>query len=110
MNKKLKHALYFLRLTDENGLLSITNIGCIVVLIKVALNPNPSIVDMGSLLITLSLYFGKAHMNRNKQAITDENKQAIADIQDKVKQIADKTSGLSAMIGIKTNNNNPFGK
>lgn len=106
---KLKHALYFLRLTDTSGLLSITNIGCIVVLTKVALNPSPSIVDMGTLLITLSLYFGKSHMNRNKQAITDENKQAITDMQNKVQQIADKTSGLSAMIGIK-NNNNPFGK
>jgi hypothetical protein len=113
LKHKLKEALYFLRLTDSDGVLSITHIGCIVVLTKVALNPNPSIFDMGSLLVTLSLYYGKKHLAQNKQKITDENKQAIVDVSNKVNQsIADlatkvsqvenKTSGLSVHMGLRT--------
>lgn len=98
---KLKEALYFLRLTDSDGILSITHIGCMVVLTKVALNPNPSIFDMGSLLVTLSLYYGKKKMNQDGKKLTDENKQAIADISTKVNQIADKASGLAVHVGLR---------
>jgi hypothetical protein len=110
---KLKEALYFLRLTDDDGILSITHIGCMVVLTKVALNPNPSVFDMGSLLVTLSLYYGKQHLAQRQQKLTDENKQAIADISakvnqnlsdltTKVNQVADKASGLAMHVGLRT--------
>lgn len=102
MKKSVAKTLYFLRLTDEAGLLSITNIGCIVVLTKVALNPQPSIVDMGTLLITLSLYFGKAHINKHKQKLSDENKTAIEEMKTKIQQVADKTSGVAAAVGMRT--------
>lgn len=101
MKKSVAKTLYFLRLTDEAGLLSITNIGCIVVLTKVALNPQPSIVDMGTLLITLSLYFGKAHINKHKQKLSDENKTAIEEMKTKIQQVADKTSGVAAAVGMR---------
>jgi len=96
----LSRLLYFLRLTDDDGLLSITHIACIIVLVKIALNPNPSIIDMGSLLVTLSLYYGKQHLNKSKQGITDENKQAIEDIKVQVQGIKDKTAGMAARIGL----------
>lgn len=102
--KRLKPILsklfYFLRITDDDGLLSITHIACIIVLIKLAMNPSPSIVDMGSLLVTLSLYYGKAHLNKQKQKLTDENKQAIEDIKIQVQGIKDKTAGMAARIGL----------
>lgn len=105
--KKIKQffekALYFLRLTDDNGSLSITNIACGIVLYKIATETNPSIADMGSLLVTLTLYYGKAHLNSKKKILTDENKQAIADIQTKVQQISDKTSGLALHVGLRGN-------
>lgn len=105
MMKKIKsflqRGLYFLRLTDDDGLLSITHIACGIVLYKIATQPNPSVVDMGSLLVTLSLYYGKQHLNRNKTTLTDENKQAIQEIQNKVQQIQDKTSGLALHMGMR---------
>lgn len=102
MHKKLKEILYFCRLTDENNILSITNIGCLVVLTKVALNPAPSIVDMGTLLVTLSLYYGKKHLSQKDKKITDENKAAIAEIASKVNQVADKASGLAMHVGMRS--------
>lgn len=103
MYKKLKESLHFLRLIDENNVLSITNIGCIIVLVKVALNPNPSIFEMGSLLVTLSSYYAKKHLASRQQKITDENRQAIADLSTKVGQIADKASGLAMHVGLRGN-------
>lgn len=100
MKHHIKKALYFLRLTDENGLLSITHIACMIVLVKVAFAKEPNIIDMGSLLITLSLYYGKQHLVKSKQKITDENKQAIEDLKNKVQGIQDKTSGLAVRIGM----------
>jgi len=102
MKKWIKDTLYFLRLIDENDTLSITNIGCIVVLVKVALNPSPSIVDMGTLLVTLSLYFTKKHQSNKDKKLTDENKQAIADLTAKVTQVADKASGLAMHVGLRS--------
>lgn len=102
LKHRLKEALYFLRLTDDDGLLSITHIGCIIVLTKLALNPNPSLIDMGSLLVTLSLYYGKQTMNQKHKKLTDENKQAIADLTTKVSQVADKASGLAMHVGLRT--------
>ena len=103
--KKIKHfiekALYFLRLTDDDGSLSITHIACGIVLYKIATEVNPSIADMGSLLVTLTLYYGKAHLKNKKQVLTDENKQAIQDMQIKVQQISDKTSGLALHVGLR---------
>jgi hypothetical protein len=102
LKHRLKEALYFLRLTDDDGLLSITHIGCIIVLTKLALNPNPSLIDMGSLLVTLSLYYGKQSMSQKHKKLTDENKQAIADLTTKVSQVADKASGLAMHVGLRT--------
>lgn len=100
MNHKLKRALYFLRLTDDNGLLSITHIACMVVLFKLAREPNPSIVDMGSLLITLSLYYGKQHLTRNKVKVTADATQRLSDIEEKVKSIQGTASSLAAQMGL----------
>lgn len=97
----IKKALFFTRLTDEDGLLSITHIACIIVLTKVAMEPNPNIVDMGSLLITLSLYYGKKHLMKNKAAISDENKIAITKIEQRMAQLADKQSGIATAMGFK---------
>jgi hypothetical protein len=102
MKKWIKDTLSFLRLIDDDCVLSITNIGCIVVLAKVAMNPNPSIVDMGTLLVTLSLYFSKKHLSQKAKKLTDENKQAISDLTTKINQVADKASGLAMHVGLRT--------
>lgn len=103
MKQKFKDLLYFLRLTDDDGVLSITHIGCLVVLTKVALNPNPSIADMGGLLITLSMYYGKKHLAKNKLAMQDDNKMAIAKIEGRLAQLADKQGAVATALGFKPN-------
>lgn len=97
---KLKNILYFLRLTDDDGILSITHIACMVVLYKIALEQNPSIADMGALLVTLSLYYGKQHLNRNKVKVADETVKRISDAEDKIKSIQGTVSSVSAQIGL----------
>lgn len=101
MKNFLKKALYFLRLTDDDGLLSITHIACIVVLTKVALAPEPSIADMGALLITLALYYGKKHSNAKQTKLSDDGAKAVSDMQTKVQQIQDKVAGMAASVGFR---------
>lgn len=99
----IQKALFFLRLTDEDGLLSITHIACWVVLAKIALEANPSIAEMGGLLVTLALYYGKKHLNKDKKKMTDEQAAAIAQIKAKVDAVADKVGAVSATLGFKRN-------
>jgi hypothetical protein len=102
MKKFLLNLGRFLRLVDDQYVcLSLTNLAVFVVLIKTALNPQPSIVDMGSLLITLSLYYGKAHLKKQKEKLTDENKTALDELKAKVQVISDKTAGLAVHVGMR---------
>lgn len=102
MKKFLINLGRFFRILDDHYIcISLTNLAVFVVLTKVALNPQPSIVDMGSLLITLSLYYGKAHLKKNKQELTDENKAAIKEMQEKIQTISDKASGLALHVGMR---------
>lgn len=100
LKHKLDKLLYFLRFTDEDGILSITHIACMVVLYKIAMEANPSIVDMGSLLITLSLYYGKSHLKNNKFKMVDEATKRLSDAEDKIKSIQGTVSSVSAQIGL----------
>jgi len=92
----------FLRLVDDNYVcLSLTNLAVFVVLVKLALNPSPSVVDMGSLLTVLSLYYGNKHLKKNKEEKTDNNKAVLEDMQAKIQAVADKASGLALHIGLR---------
>lgn len=101
MKHFIKKALYFLRLTDDDGLLSITHIACIVVLTKVALAAEPSIADMGALLITLALYYGKKHASAKKAKLSEDGSKAISDMQSKLQSIQDKIAGVAATVGFR---------
>lgn len=101
MKNFIKKALYFLRLTDDDGLLSITHIACIVVLTKVALAPEPSIADMGALLITLALYYGKKVHSEKKLKLSEDSSKAVTDMQGKMQQIQDKLAGVAAQVGFR---------
>ena len=92
----------FFRIVDESSImLSITNIAVYVILVKIALNPNPSITEMGGLFITLAGYYGKKHFNKDKAKITDENKAAIEDLKTKLQNVENKASGVAAMVGMR---------
>jgi len=101
MNNFIKKALYFVRLTDDEGLLSITHIACMVVLYKVAMASEPSVTDMGALLITLALYYGKRHVQSKRTKLTDDSKVTLTEMQTKVQNIQDKLAGIAASIGFR---------
>jgi hypothetical protein len=100
MNEKLKKTLFFLRLTDEENVLSITHIACMVVLTKIAMSPSPSITEMGGLLVTLAAYYGKRHINGKKTKLSDEQSAVITKLQSQVTNLADKTGALATTIGM----------
>ena len=54
----------FVRLLDETGTLSLTNIAVILVLVKIAVNGNPSFAELGTLLTVLSSYTVKRYTQR----------------------------------------------
>lgn len=51
--------LNFFNLLDSEGKLSITNAAVYIVLYKLAISPNPSLLDAGALLITFLNYMHK---------------------------------------------------
>src|SRR5688572_26794815 len=52
----MMRVLTFLRLVDENGNLSLTNIAVIVSLVKLAMTPTVSMTDTGALLVSVLNY------------------------------------------------------
>jgi hypothetical protein len=75
MNRLLRF-LSFLRVVDgHDQTLSLTSIGLIVVLVKIALVPQPSLVDLGALLGTLLLY---AHKRMSSAKTVDVNAELVA--------------------------------
>lgn len=57
MDKVIK-ILQFIRLVDDNKVMSLTNIALIIVLYRLATTP-VNTMDLGALLMTLLTYFGK---------------------------------------------------
>lgn len=99
MKAFLLKSLFFLRLTDEDGLLSITHIACWIVLTKIAVDSNPSISEMGGLLVTLALYYGKKHLESKKKKLTNEQADALSKMQTKIDQVADKVGAVATTLG-----------
>jgi hypothetical protein len=63
----LKKTLWFLRLTDEDGKISLTNIAVWITLGKLITTQNlVSPVDLGALLTSLAAYHGKKMLTNGK--------------------------------------------
>ena len=84
MRQKLLKALDFLRLLDENGVLSITNLAVILILIKITLAAQVNFAEMGALLTVISGYQFK-HYFRRQYAQSKEPKIEVVTSLDKVK-------------------------
>ncbi len=56
IKKAINKALQYLRVNDENGLVSLTNIAMILVLYKLAVTPALSIQDLTALFICILGY------------------------------------------------------
>lgn len=92
----------FFRVIDDYGTsLSITNIAYIIILVKIALAAEPSVADLGGLLVAMLAYHGKKHLNKDLNKSSEDQSKILADLQVKVKEASDKASSVAAMVGIK---------
>jgi len=95
----IKRVSEFLRLVDEQGQLSLTNITVYVVLFKIYQTENVSLLDAGALLVALLGYNGKKvlkYFNDKKQVLAadeaNEIKQRLKELHDKVGAVAAATN------------------
>ncbi len=104
--KSLKELGYkfgrFLRVVDERKQqLSIVNIACIVVIVKVAIAAEPSIADLGALLIGLLAHYGKRQINTKTSELDASQNKTIEEISTKIKELGDRVGSVSAALGFK---------
>lgn len=75
MKQKLLDILIFLRICDEHdNSLSITNLAMFVVLYKLAVVTNTSVIDLGTLLVALGGYNLKKFINADMVKSLENNK------------------------------------
>jgi ABC-type multidrug transport system fused ATPase/permease subunit len=92
----------FLRIIDErDDQLSVVNIACIVVIVKVALVVNPSMVDLGTLLIALLAHYGKKRINTKVRNLDTQQNKQLEEVQGKLKELGDRVGGVAAALGFK---------
>ena len=65
--KHLKHLLKFLSLGDDQGNLSLTNLAMLIIVVKIALVPQASLIDLGTLLLAAANYAHKRYVNSKTQ-------------------------------------------
>lgn len=92
----------FLRVIDETKhQLSIVNIACIVIVVKVAMATEPSIADLGALLIGLFAHYGKRRINMKVSALDETQTKNIEDMSTKIKDLGDRVGSVAAALGFK---------
>lgn len=101
MKDKFFKLLDFLRITDDDRRLSLTHLVIFVSIYKVLEAPIFTISEVTALLVAMLSYSYKRHINKNKVALSDENKTAIQKIELKVNQLADKQGAVATAMGFK---------
>lgn len=92
----------FLRIVDEREMqISIVNIACGIILFKIAMSQNPSIFDLGGLLLGLLAHYGKKRIITKAKDLDDVQNKQLTDMQNKVKDLGDKIGGIAASLGFK---------
>lgn len=83
---KVYKILNFFRLLDENRLLSITNIAVVIVLVKVAITPNPDVEALAALVAAIGAYNFKRWASLKAPPKLPEQK--VKELEDKINSIA----------------------
>jgi hypothetical protein len=92
----------FIRIIDEKEVqLSIVNLACIIILFKLALSQNPSVFDLGALLLGLLAHYGKKQMLCKTKDLDDTQNKQLTDMQNKIKDLGDRIGGIAASLGFK---------
>jgi len=92
--------LRFLRLTDEQDNLSLTNIAVMLIIVKLALLQEYGLQDLGVLLVALLTYTAKKVIS-DKKKIKENVSNAILDKMDTdIKELKDKVSSVAMATGL----------
>lgn len=92
----------FLRIVDEHeNQISVVNIACLVIIVKVALAVNPSVADLGGLLIALMAHYGKRRLNMKARNLDAQQNKELSEIQTKLKELGDRVGSVAAALGFK---------
>lgn len=105
---KLTEFLTFIKVIDaHDGQISLTNLALIVVLVKIAIAPTVSIVDAGTLFVSLLAYSGKKVINNqqmNAQAApidTTAIEKSVSQVTDQMEAMKSKINALTMATGLK---------
>lgn len=97
--------LNFLNLKEaRSNKLSLTNIAVAVCIVKVAMAPQASIVDLGALLLSLMNYMHKRNENNKAQKVESEtnNQDAITEVKEAVEKVVNVQNSITQdMVQIK---------
>lgn len=85
---RVKKVLNFLRILDENALLSLTNIAVIVVLVKLAVADYLDFEAVAALLAVLSGYSYKRFVNKDRKPVENNAENRLSEIEDKLSRVA----------------------
>ena len=97
MVKTITRSLRFLNLLDKDNNLSISNIAVCIVLFKLAIAPSLSLIDAGTLLVTLMNYAHKRHSVAKTVKQTNEFEQAtINKLKEFESKLSDNESNVAA--------------
>lgn len=92
----------FLRVIDEHfDQLSLVNIACVVIIIKVAAAAEPSVADLGALFMGLLAHYGKRRLNMKMKGLDAQQNKDIEDTKAKVKELGDRVGSIAAAMGFK---------
>lgn len=95
----LKKALNFLNLLDSESRLSITSLAMYVVLVKVAVAPSPSLIDLGSLLLVLLNYAHKRIVVSSAAAEEGGKIQVFSEVERTVEELKSKVNAMAIKAG-----------
>lgn len=98
----LQKTLSFLRLTDENQVLSLTQIAFWVLIAKIALSPSPTLPEIAALLTVILNYSYKRYTLNKKETTSSEQDSKISALEEMVKELKDKVGKVSASLGMVT--------
>ena len=96
--ENLMKVVNFLRLIDAEAKLSITNVAVYVVLVKVAIAPEFTLMDAGALFVTLLNYSGKKIINKIKEPETKQEPGSA--VEERINKLQDKVNSIAVAVGI----------
>jgi len=94
--------LRFLRLTDENQVLSLTQIAFWVLIVKIAASADPTLPEIAALLTVILNYSYKRYTLSKKSETNDQQDEKISALEEMIKELKDKVGKVSASIGMVT--------